>query len=157
MKLIPITLFHIIIPMASAFTIMMPKKTIVSTTTSTSGATTGSRRTRSFANTNHSSNLYQSKIETFEKAVECAENFGYCDLEELEQLAEELESFHGNFFEHDENHPQWMEKEIEDRKDVAEILRLQEELRLRMDYLDKANLFAKDMHDEVKEEGEVIW
>lgn len=150
MKLIPITLLHFIISMASAFTVMMPKKTIVSTGTSGS-------MTESFANKKHFSNLYQSKIETFEKAVECAENFGYCDLEELEQLAEELESFNGNFFEHDENHPQLMTKEIEDRKDVAEILRLQEELRLRMDYLDKANLFAKDMHDEVMEEGEVIW
>lgn len=134
-----ITLFPIVISMTSAFTMMQKK-----TASMISGSMTRS-------------NIYQSKIETFEKAVECAENFGYCDLEEMEQLADELESFNGNFFEHDDNNPQLMEKEIADRKDVVEILRLQEELRLRMDYLDKANLFAKDMHDEVKDEGEVIW
>ena len=40
------------------------------------------------------------------------------------------------------------QKEIDDRKDVAEILRMQAELRLRMDYLDRANLFADDVRAE---------
>lgn len=143
-----ICLTPIVISMTSAFTMMQKKST-------TSMLVGEGPMTRSA--TERRSNLYESKMETFEKAVECAENFGHCDLEELEQLADELDSFNGNFFEHDADHPQLMEKEIEDRKDVAEILRLQEVLRLRMDYLDKANLFAKDIHDEVKEEGEVIW
>lgn len=29
-----------------------------------------------------------SHMETFERAVECAENYGYCNLDELEQLAD---------------------------------------------------------------------
>lgn len=104
-----------------------------------------------------SSRLFSSsKIETFGRAIECAENFGYCDLEEMERLADELDSYKGNFFEHGQDR-QILEKEVEDRKDVAEILRLQQELRLRMDYLEKANLFAMDMHQEIKEEGDAIW
>lgn len=143
-----ISLIPIVISMTSAFTMIQKRKT--------TSMLVGEGPVTRIA-TERTSNLYESKMETFEKAVECAENFGYCDLEELEQLADELDSFNGNFFEHDANHPQLMKKEIEDRKDVAEILRLQEELRLRMDYLDKANLFAKDIHDEIEEEGEVIW
>ena len=37
-------------------------------------------------------------------------------------------------------------KEIEDRKDVAEVLRMQSELRRRQEYLKKANLFERNVH-----------
>ena len=32
--------------------------------------------------------LRASQMEQFERAVECAENFGYCNLDELETLAD---------------------------------------------------------------------
>ena len=96
----------------------------------------------------HSTNS-DSKMETFERAVECAENFGFCDLDSLEELADDLEKFKGNFFEHGEDSVV-MNKEIQDRNDVAEVLRLQGELRLRMEYLEDANLFAGDVHEETE-------
>ncbi len=90
-----------------------------------------------------------SDIEIFERAVDCAEKFGACDIEHMEYLANELEEFNGNYFEKAEGEKSafMMEKEVSDRRDVAEVLRLQSELRLRMDYLEGANLFAQDVHD----------
>ena len=85
-------------------------------------------------------------MKTFEQAVECASKFDLCDIEEMERLAEELEEFQGNFFEK-KSDAFLREKEISDRQDVAEILKKQGELRLRMEYLRDANLFAKDVHD----------
>uniref|UniRef100_A0A7S1ZBE1 Uncharacterized protein n=1 Tax=Trieres chinensis TaxID=1514140 RepID=A0A7S1ZBE1_TRICV len=96
-----------------------------------------------------------SKSETFERAVECAENFGYCDLDELETLSDELEDYQGNFFEH--GSPDLEAKEVTDRNDVAEVLKLQAELRLRMDYMENANLFADDVHKEVEDYPEQAW
>ena len=40
------------------------------------------------------------------------------------------------------------DKELEDRQDLAELLRLQSELVLRTDYLKNANLFASDVQSE---------
>jgi CRISPR/Cas system Type II protein with McrA/HNH and RuvC-like nuclease domain len=89
-----------------------------------------------------------SEMEVFERAVECAEHFGVCDIEQMEYLAKELEEFNGVYFESvDESNAAMMQKEVADRKDVADILKMQGELRLRMDYLDGANLFAQDVHD----------
>uniref|UniRef100_A0A7S4JFN5 Uncharacterized protein n=1 Tax=Odontella aurita TaxID=265563 RepID=A0A7S4JFN5_9STRA len=96
-----------------------------------------------------------SKCETFERAVECAENFGYCNLDELENLAGELEAFQGSFFEHGEEVME--QKEVGDRKDVAEVLKMQSELRLRMDYLENANVFADDVHNEVDAYPDQAW
>jgi hypothetical protein len=88
------------------------------------------------------------EMETFERAVECAERFGACDIDKMEQLANELDEFNGAYFEKaDGRNPAMMQKEVSDRRDVAEVLRLQGELRLRMEYLDGANLFAQDVHD----------
>ena len=88
------------------------------------------------------------EMETFERAIECAERFGTCDIEKMERLANELEELNGAYFETaGGRNPAMMQKEVADRRDVAEVLRLQGELRLRMDYLHGANLFAKDVHD----------
>ena len=65
----------------------------------------------------------------FYRAVDCAEN-GRCSLEEMDTLATELEEFVGVAFEEDSD-VDIQEKEIMDRQDVAEILRLQIELKLR--------------------------
>ena len=83
-----------------------------------------------------------SHSETFERALDCAENFGVCDLDKMEELANELELLNGNYFEKDS---ELGAKEAADRKDVAEVLKMQSELRLRMEYLRDANLFAKDV------------
>eukprot|EP01083_Nonionella_stella_P126885 384323_1 len=99
-------------------------------------------------------------FETFERALDCAEKFGVCDLDQMEELANELEQMNGNYFEKpsasssasDDQGGETMdmtlsEKEIADRNDLAEVLKIQSELRLRMEYLHDANLFAKDVHD----------
>jgi len=61
----------------------------------------------------------------------------------------DLEEYNGNFFEHSADEG-LKEKEVQDRKDVADILKLQSELRLRMNYLEDANLFAADVHEETE-------
>lgn len=67
-----------------------------------------------------------------------------------------LDKYDGNFFEHSTDEVV-LEKEVQDRKDVADILRLQNELRLRMNYLEDANLFADDVHKETERFPEQAW
>jgi hypothetical protein len=62
----------------------------------------------------------------------------------MEELAKELDEFHGSLL---TQNPSMMKKENSDRKDVAQVLRLQGELRLRMEYLNGANLFASEIHE----------
>jgi len=62
----------------------------------------------------------------------------------MEELAQELDDFHGSLL---TQNPSMMKKENSDRKDVAQVLRLQTELRLRMEYLNGANLFASEIHE----------
>ena len=62
----------------------------------------------------------------------------------------ELEDFQGCFFEENQEE-ELCNKEIQDRKDVADTLRLQAELHLKQEYLKEANLFA----DSVKSEHDV--
>lgn len=68
----------------------------------------------------------------------------------------DLEEYNGNFFEHSADEG-LKEKEVQDRKDVADILKLQSELRLRMNYLEDANLFAADVHEETERFPEQAW
>lgn len=73
-----------------------------------------------------------------------------CDVEELLELSAELEKFQGCFYETD---AETCTKEIDDRKDLADALLLQGELRERNHYVQEGNLFAydvkadSDMHD----------
>ena len=85
----------------------------------------------------------------FVRAVECATKFELCNLDELERLATKLDSVEEDecVFETTKN-VSLCEKEIEDRKDIAQVLRLQSELRLRMDYIENANLFSEDVTKE---------
>jgi len=85
--------------------------------------------------------------ETFRRAVECAENLGVCDIDELVKLADELEKTQECVFEEGE---ELCGKEIQDRLDVAEMLRMQGELLKRKDSLDNSNLFAIDVHRDEK-------
>mmetsp|Transcript_8 Transcript_8/g.14 ORF Transcript_8/g.14 Transcript_8/m.14 type:complete len:154 (-) Transcript_8:426-887(-) len=82
--------------------------------------------------------------ETFYRAVELAEGRHVATMNELDELATELEEFVGCKFEEDSG-KEICDKEIQDRVDVAEILRLKIELQLRMDYLKNGNLFAADV------------
>jgi len=65
--------------------------------------------------------------DTFYEAVKCAEKTGKVNIDKCDRLATELEQFQGASFEEGE----LGEKEIQDRLDVAEILRLKIELQLR--------------------------
>mmetsp|Transcript_6027 Transcript_6027/g.8652 ORF Transcript_6027/g.8652 Transcript_6027/m.8652 type:complete len:157 (+) Transcript_6027:200-670(+) len=85
--------------------------------------------------------------ETFYRAVECAEGRVSCELKELDKLATELEEFVGCTYEQDSSE-ETCKKEIQDRMDLAEILRLRIELQLRLDYLKSGNLFADDVKKE---------
>lgn len=85
--------------------------------------------------------------EDFVRAVECATKFKLCNLEELERLASKLENVDDDECLFEEKSV-LCEKEIQDRKDLAEVLRLQSELRLRMDYIENANLFSEDVTKE---------
>lgn len=74
--------------------------------------------------------------ETFYKAVEMASSTStIVDLDECDRLATELEQFDndslGCEFEKSDSNPLMCEKEVQDRLDVAGILRLKIELHLR--------------------------
>jgi hypothetical protein len=85
-------------------------------------------------------------FEDLERAVECATKFGLCDVDTLLALADKVEAGADScLFEVEEA---LCEKEINDRKEVAEVLRLQSELQLRMDAIEKSSLFAADVKDE---------
>jgi hypothetical protein len=84
--------------------------------------------------------------EKFARAVQCSETFGLCDATELLELADELESYHGSFFEDERR-----DKEIKDRNDMAKVLRLEAELALKQDELQRANLFKADVEEAVEQ------
>ena len=80
----------------------------------------------------------------FHRAVDCAQDPSLCNVDEMLQLADELEKYDQCFFE-SEMDPVACEKEKMDRMDVADLLRLEAEVVLRGDYLYNANLFAEDV------------
>jgi len=84
--------------------------------------------------------------ERFERAVQCGSNFELCNVDELNDLVNELESYQGSFFESDE---ELRAKEIQDREDLADVLRLEAELKHRQEYLKNANLFKEDVEEAV--------
>ena len=81
----------------------------------------------------------------FHRAVECATETGLCDVDELLQLADDLEKHGEECFFENERDGEACEKEKDDRVDVAGVLRLEAELLLRQDYLKNANLFKDDV------------
>lgn len=105
-------------------------------------AAVAARRMMAVRSTTTALNLMYPK--EFTRAVECASNAGLCKHDELNKLADELEAYQGCFFEENEID---CEKEIMDRHDVVEILRMDAELQLRQDYLKNANLFKADVEE----------
>ncbi|KAL7499478.1 hypothetical protein ACHAWT_007759, partial [Skeletonema menzelii] len=72
--------------------------------------------------------------DVFEKAVDCAQNYGMCNVDELLNLAEELEQYNGCYY---EDGAEACQKEIDDRHDLADLLLLQTELQQRDHYLNE--------------------
>ncbi|CAB9524878.1 expressed unknown protein [Seminavis robusta] len=79
----------------------------------------------------------------FHRAIELAEDPDVVDIDEMLRLADELEKYDECFFENGDEAA--CEKEKMDREDLAGLLRLQTEVLLREDYLEKANLFKHDV------------
>ena len=67
----------------------------------------------------------------FGRAVECAEQFGLCEAGEMVELADKLDDIEGCVYEDGVQAKDVCEKEIQDRKDVADTLRMGAELQLR--------------------------
>lgn len=85
-------------------------------------------------------------FEDLDRAVKCATEFGLCNVETLHRLADKVESGSDScVFEVD---AELCQKETDDRVDVAEVLRLQAELQLRMEAIELSSLFAADVKDE---------
>lgn len=90
-------------------------------------------------------------IDDLVEAVDCASHFGKCDVRKLHELADKVDFAARDdecTFEIAMVNADLCDKEIQDRQDVANLLRLQAELRLGMEYLEKANLFAANVQDE---------
>ena len=88
-------------------------------------------------------------FEDWVEAVECASHFGRCSLGKLEELAEKVEAGldSGCTFESDLDE-EMCDKERADRQRVADLLRLQANLKQGMEDLEHANIFARDVRDE---------
>ena len=92
------------------------------------------------------------------RAVDCASHFGKCSVEDLHSLADTVEAMGDATECVFENAADLCDKEAADRVDVAELLRLQAELQLGMEYLEKANLFKHEVmaeHDMIEREAEM--
>eukprot|EP01082_Thalassiosira_pseudonana_P007669 g6329.t1 g6329 contig23:210757-211991(-) len=77
----------------------------------------------------------------YERAMECVSNYGMCDIDEMMDLARELEEYQGCFLEYG---PEACEEEIQDRQHLAEELFLQSQMELQ-----ELNHFAADGQDEM--------
>lgn len=75
----------------------------------------------------------------YDRAADCANNFGMCDIDELLDLSEELDEYLGCFV---EDGPEACEKEIDDRQDLSEALLVQGEMREHQRYVQDGNIFA---------------
>eukprot|EP00584_Thalassiosira_punctigera_P020174 CAMPEP_0172549518 /NCGR_PEP_ID=MMETSP1067-20121228/18578_1 /TAXON_ID=265564 ORGANISM="Thalassiosira punctigera, Strain Tpunct2005C2" /NCGR_SAMPLE_ID=MMETSP1067 /ASSEMBLY_ACC=CAM_ASM_000444 /LENGTH=154 /DNA_ID=CAMNT_0013336911 /DNA_START=82 /DNA_END=546 /DNA_ORIENTATION=- len=74
--------------------------------------------------------------ETYGRAVDCANNFGMCSIDELLDLSEELDEFLGCYVEH---HPEACEEEIDDRQELSEALLVQGEMMEHEKYIQAGN------------------
>ena len=85
-------------------------------------------------------------FEDLELAVHAVTKFGSLDPDMLHKLADKVESGAETcLFETTED---LCEKEVADRKDVAEVLRMQAELQLRMEAIRDSSLFVGDVLEE---------
>ena len=90
----------------------------------------------------------EAETDQYFEAVERAKD-GMCSVEKLDRLAAELEAVADECKFENDNGDEACNKEIQDRLDIAEILRLRIELSLRLDHLkSNNNLFASDVQKE---------
>jgi len=118
--------------LSTAFRLAAPRRHVVFLQTKTSTTTA--------LNLNH--------CQEFERAIECAAETGLCKDDELIQLADGLEKCVGCLMDDD------CEQEMVDRQDVADILRMDAALQLRLVYLNNANLF-KERVEEARDNGKL--
>ena len=92
------------------------------------------------------------------RAVKAVTTFGLCDSDELHTLADKVEAGADSCMFEVADDAFLCDKEVEDRKDVAEVLRMQAELQLRMDAIKGSSLFAGDVLDEedIRERDEML-
>jgi len=95
-------------------------------------------------------------FEDLDLAVQAATQFGLCNPEELQKLADKVEMGADSCL--FEIEPDLCQKEMDDRLDVAEVLRMQAELALRMEAIEGSSLFVGDVRDEhmIREREEVF-
>lgn len=79
--------------------------------------------------------------QTYDRALDCANNFGLCNIDELLDLSEELDEYRGCYV---ENGPEACESEINDRQDLAEALLVQSEMMEHNRYVEEGNVFPQD-------------
>jgi len=79
--------------------------------------------------------------QTYDRALDCANNFGLCNIDELLDLSEELDEYLGCYVEHG---PEACENEINDRQDLAEALLVQGEMMEHNRYVQEGNVFPQD-------------
>jgi hypothetical protein len=91
------------------------------------------------------------------KAVKASTTFGLYDPDTLHELADKVEAGADScMFEPDQT--ELCQKEIDDRLDVAEVLRMQAELILRMEAIEGSSLFADDClaEDAIRQREELM-
>ena len=86
-------------------------------------------------------------FEDLVEAVECAAHYGKCDLAVLDELAVKVETGADDCTFEDGRDEAECNHEMNDRQAVANMLRLQAQLRKEMETLDN-NLFVKDVRNE---------
>ena len=84
---------------------------------------------------------HSSIIEGMDRAIECASKPGLCKDDELNKLANALESYEGCLIDED------CEQEMIDMQDVVDILRMDAALQLRQVYLQNVNSFKEAVED----------
>jgi hypothetical protein len=95
------------------------------------------------------------------KAVRASTTFGLCDSDELHELADKVEAGASTciFEVEGEGDDGFLcQKEINDRMDVAEVLRMQADLQLRMEAIRGSSLFAGDClaEDAIRQRDDLI-
>jgi hypothetical protein len=99
-----------------------------------------------FSATTETSPQVVSYFDDWVEAIDCASQFGTCDIETLEKLADKVRAGDGCTFETENTEA--CDQERVDRQRLAEMLHLQAQLRQQMDDLEVTNAFVRYVRDE---------
>mmetsp|Transcript_518 Transcript_518/g.1038 ORF Transcript_518/g.1038 Transcript_518/m.1038 type:complete len:186 (-) Transcript_518:307-864(-) len=89
----------------------------------------------------------QTEAQTYDRALDCVNNFGMCDIDELMDLSEDLDQDLGCFV---DNGPEACENEINDRQHLAEALLVQGEMMEHERYVQEGNVFPQDANQNIQ-------